>query len=291
MAILNENDKELFDAIFVELTRFPAFELEKKNRNILEKYIYKQLERWIKNQRLKEYHTTTEKKNITNEYIYDIYKKPNQWETLLFSFSLLSNRDKIIGYIAIIFFIVSFLVKANNHWIIASGIIFFLLFYAFYMVYAAQFIICNFQVNSTFSIINSIFREIKESIIDFKHYEEEDIQTKAKIIARSILKNEQSRIDNFWRKAPIFHFLFSSSLCLMFVYIAGDTFMDEIKWIASTIGFGGFKLIQELNLEQFILVFLFPIGLLLSNLAVNSGLEKRRKKITNSLEQLNESIG
>lgn len=287
---VNESEKELFNLVFEQLMNLPAYKLNNRYQNIFREYAYRQFNKSIKSKTLEDYFKINEDREVIFESIDGIYQRPNSWKTFCFSFNSLSNRDKVIGCIAMMFFAFSFLVKASNHWLILFGIIFLLLFIAFYFSYGILLTIRYFQVDSTFSIINSISKDIQESIIYFRYLNEDNLHDKAKIIIINIIKDEKARIENIWKKIPIFHVFFASFICLMFVYIVGDTFLEEIKWIASILGFKDFKLIQELNLEKFTIGFLFPIGLLLSRFAVNSGLDKRRKKISASLEGIKESI-
>lgn len=290
MAALNEKEKELFNLIFQKLITLPAYELSRLYQNIFKKYFYKQLEISITNKSLKYDDKVSEDIITAKECIRDTYQKPNQWKLFWFSFDSLPNKYKIIGCISIIFLFFSFLVKTSNHWLAAIGILSYLLHFIFYYIFSSAFIIWLFQVSSVFSIINCIFKNIQEHIIDLRHLENDSLENRENIIVRRIIQNEISRVDDLMKQQNSLSVLFAFFVCLAFVVIVGDTFIDEIIWTVNISKVKNFTIIQELTLEKFI-GMLFAASCLLSNLFIfRPALTYRRKQLTNSQKQNQESI-
>ncbi len=57
-----------------------------------------------------------------------MYQKPNRLQIIWFSFAWLPDGDKNIGLVSIISFLISFLIRTRNFWLILFGGISLLIF-------------------------------------------------------------------------------------------------------------------------------------------------------------------
>lgn len=81
----------------------------------------------------------------------------------------------------------------------------------------------------------------------------------------------------------IYYLLFALFLSLLFVYVFGNTFIEEIRWLANLLNLGDFEVIQNLNIETFVFLALIPFGIPLGKYVVVSGLKQRDKRLRQSL--------
>lgn len=279
---MDRTKEQLRQIVFENLMRLPAYKLKDTQQKIFREYELADLNRLIKNERLQKYNVENKKYDSVNKTITK-YKKHNWLNTFLLSLRLLDNRYKLLALIAVVSYIFAFLVRVNNLHLILIGFGCFFIFIFSFLVSAIQFSLWYSYVNSTFSLINRNIDDVEDYINAFESINESSLQVKAHMITENIVTTEISGLSYDLRRFDIFNILFAFFLSWLFVYIFGNTFIEEIQWIANFFNFGNFEVIKNLNTETFVFLILIPVGIPLSKYIIVSGLKERHKRLQQSI--------
>ena len=286
---MDHTKEQLRPIVFKNLMRLPAYKLKDTQQKVFREYELAELNRLIKNKKLRKSDVESEEYELTNESILKP-QKYNQLKILLLAVNLFNSKYKRLAFIAIVSFALGWFVKANNLYLIIFDLICFLSFIFSFLICVIQFGMWYSYVESTFSLINRNLNNIEDYINDFESINESDLQAKARIITENIVNTEISGLTYDLRRFDLFNILFAFFLSWLFVYIVGDTFIDEIKWIAKILKVGDFEVIKNLNTETFVFLILIPVGINLSKYIIISGLKERNKRLQKSIVIIKSSI-
>ena len=282
---MNKSEEQLRWMVFHNLMALPAYKLKNEQRRISHEYTYTELNKLIKNRSLRRSDIANHDYGMSNETksISEIYQRPNKLKILRLSIRLFANKYKLLFLIAILSYIFAFFVRANNFILVLIGVICFFAFYLSFLVSTIKFVEWYTYVDSTFSLINRTLVNIEDYINSFKNISKDSLDIKANLITASIIKNEIEGLKYDLKRLDIYYLLIALFLSWLFVYVFGDTFIDEIIWLANILNFGDFEVIQNLTTETFIFLALIPFGTLLARYVVVSGLKQRDKRLRQSL--------
>ena len=282
---MNKSEEQLRWIVFHNLMALPAYKLKNEQRRISHEYTYTELNKLIKNRSLRQSDTADRDYRKLNETksISEIYQRPNKLKILRLSIRLFANKYKLLFLIAILSYIFAFFVRANDPILKLIGVICFLAFYITFLVSGIQFAQWYSYVESTFSLINRTLENIEDYINSFKNINKDSLDIKANLITESIIRNEIAGLTYDLRRLDIYYLLIALFLSWLFVYVFGNTFIEEIKWLANIFNFGDFEVIQNLNTEKFVFLALIPFGILLAKYVILSGLKQRDKRLRQSL--------
>lgn len=284
--IMNKSEEQFLDIVFNNLMSLPAYRLKNKYREIFQQFAYTELNKLIKNQSLTTSLMMRNNYKINNQFISEVYKRPNKWERVLFSFRTLPNIYKLTGWMAIISFLFSFLIKSSNLLLILIGVICSLIFLVSSFIYWMNLSFWDFYVEGTFFTIETRLDDIKEYIRNFGDINEKNLHRRANKITISIINNDLSILKYRLRKIDSFNIVFAVSITVVAVYVLGDSFIDDIKWIANNLNFGDFKYIKELDIQKFT-ASIFGIGIVLGRGIMISALEQKEKDLNKSMDIFN----
>lgn len=284
-----EQLEQLRQIVFENLMRLPAYKLKDTQQRVYREYELADLNRLIKNKKLRKSDVESKEYDVSCKSILR-KQKYNQLKILLLSVKLFNNKYKRLALIAIVSFALGWFVKANNLYLIVIDLICFFTFTSLFLICIVQFGLWYSYVESSFSLINRNFNNIEDYINSFKAIDERNLQTKAHMITENIVSTEISGLIYDLRRFDIFNILFAFFLSWLFVYIFGNTVIDEIKWIASKLNFGDFEVIKNLNIETFVFLILIPVGIPLSKYIIISGLKERNKRLQQSIAIIKNSI-
>ena len=248
---MNKSEDGLLWMVFHNLMALPAYKLKNEQSKISKEYTYTELNKLIKNKSLRkealesyDYGKLNETKSLSR-----IYQRPNKLKIIWLSIRLLNDKYKLLFLNAILSFIFAFFVRANNSILNLIGIICFFTFYTTFLVSTINFGEWYSYVESTFSFINSTLDDIEDYVNSFKDINKDSLEIKANLITERIVKNEIEGLKYDLKRLDICYLLIALFLSWLFVYVLGNTFIEEIQWLANILNFGDFEVIQNLNEE------------------------------------------
>jgi hypothetical protein len=100
--------RKLSTEVLKRLMNLPAYRLESKSRIVFEEHAYAKLDKTIAKIKFDEFYVEDKKTLNQNKFIQEVYQPPKKWEIIKYSFTFLSERDKIIGWIALISCFIAF---------------------------------------------------------------------------------------------------------------------------------------------------------------------------------------
>ena len=152
----------------------------------------------------------------------------------------------------------------------------------------------------TFSLINTALHKINNKIKLLENLEKNDLERETRLVTRSIIRTDISRIPYGIVKFEPYHILLALIISALFVYIFGNTFIEDIKQaiVSSNIlnsetikNLSTFNIIKNLNMETFIFIVLIPLLRVLLKHFTILGLEKRNQRLQESLEIVERRLG
>lgn len=276
-------EKELRDFVFDDLISLPAYKLEGRSQQALKKYILYEDKKSSNSEFSNSSSTTSDGKDKSDKSLFEKYRDPNQAEIWFFSLNTFVNGQKSLTLILLVSFLFALLARSSNVSILLIGVISFLVFITSFLAFGFQFIMWHLNVANTFSLIKQTHKNARDYVITFRSIDKNSIFLKANLIVENIIEDRISSLSYDLWKRSFYNLVFAFSLCWLFISIFGNTFIEEIKWIATFLNFGDLKVVKSLDTETFVFLVLFPFGISLSDFLIVSSLQQRDKRLRQSL--------
>lgn len=276
--------EQLMKMVLEDLMNLPAYRLKGEYKDIFEQYSLSELRRKVSSYSIDQSNENKKDNHNYHLYISKLYQKPRVLGRWIFSFRSLPEKDKLMGWLSIFSCVCMFLIKIDHLFAKLLGSIAILVFYFSCLRFCLRFLLWQKQnVDLTFSIVNGILQNIDDYTSQMQNITQNNIHSKAFMISESLIEDDISSLNYRLRKVNLIHILYASLLCIVFVYVSTSEWIDIIKRIAILLNFGDFKIITNLNKENFTLLFLFPLGIAFLKDVFISSLQKRNQCLRRSL--------
>lgn len=183
-------------------------------------------------------------------------------------------------------FFASFLTKSSISIYLIAGLCSFFIFITSFLFYSVHFSTWYLLFDSAFRSSKKIFNNIYKRTKDFGDINSENRDEVTKKILQDIINARIFNLSDDWRLAPFYTVACGAFLSGMCLYIfSGDTLVEAIKQIANTLGFEDFKIIKDMNVENF-LYYLFSVFTFLSGFAFLTGSKRMKADLIDSLHEI-----
>lgn len=205
---------------------------------------------------------------------------------------MISKKTWIKLLVSISFFLVSYwLVRQANVWVKLAGLFFVLVFPFSLLSFWKDVSVLYALINNTFDFIHRIQKEIcsyVDNIFLIHEQGEKEFRTSIKVLSNKITKEfiqeEIRQLDYNSKKIHLFQLIFAFWLSFIVVYVTGDQFVVLIKNIAKLMNLlEFFPIINDLTVQTFWLIFLFPLSIAWSRDLIVEVSKKYSKKLHQSL--------
>lgn len=186
---------------------------------------------------------------------------------------------------------VYFLFRQDNIWLNLAGVIFALVFPFISITFWFDIQLLYLLVKNTFSFLHRILTEIQTYIDNIslissqkeKIFKDniEDISNKT---VKEFIHEELRQLDYNSKKIHVFQLIIAFMMSFIVILITGDEFVILIKKLANLINIATlFPIINDLNVQTFWLIFLFPLSIAWARDLVVEVSKKYSKELYQSL--------
>lgn len=294
--ISQEIKDALQDAIKKKLFILPAFRLKEKQAKVLKKYALRQLNVNISKIKFNSKSFESIVPSALDRFSHDskVFLYPLNFQGLLRIKLTYSMMPKItwIKFVGLIlsFLAIYWLNRQVNIWFTLPKIIFLLLLPFVFISFGFDVLKLYNLVTNTLNFLDRISKEVQyyvENIFLTNEQEEEltnDIESLSNKVVKEFIHEEIRQLDYKNRKIHIFTLFFAFSISFIVVYVTGNTFVILIKDFAKLINLlPFFPLINDLNVQTFWLIFLFPLSIALARDLIIEVSQKYSKDLHRSL--------